>query len=341
MNSNLYENLIANLMYLRKDKGFTAGRLRIARTLLGILGGSNQDFVDLKTRFVSAINSLPDKTAANLLLAAYALTPKYADITPLALRRKVFGQAIGLKPDAIAKHENAAINELAILLLTARYTMSPLPFSSNVIPHNAALQEYVEVSTVVKDRLWQTTKDVHKIISLVDEIGWLEISTDIPAKVISTCAASVETQTNSNGRVHSFYFDKPIKRGQDTLLSYVSLPDEELASQADLVLIEETRSFHEPALAAKFSITFFGEQPSIIWQYDHLTAYERPGKPTREGLIEVVGFDDGDNLNDCYEAEDIEFESGLADGDGYFGGTATANFTDLYGGMFSGVAWRW
>ncbi|MCL2280658.1 hypothetical protein FWC31_02105 [Candidatus Saccharibacteria bacterium] len=299
-------------MYLRKDKGFTAGRLRNASTLLRVLGGAGQDFLDLRVRFISAVNSLPDKRAANLMMAAYGLLPGYKGLSQLSERRKTYGQQVGLKIDAIAKHENAAIRELAIQLLTARYTMSPLPFSSNVVPHNAALHEYVEINTLVKDRLWQETTETYEIISQVDDVGWLEISSDIPAIVTSTCDAKAVTEPSSNGLRHRFCFDEPLMRGSATTLTFTMAPDSLLADLTSLVLIEESRAFHEPTIAAKFIIKFIGQQPSVIWQYDHLAIYERPGKPIKQQLL-------------------ISDESG----------TVTATFTDLYGGMFSGVAWGW
>jgi hypothetical protein len=309
---SLYEDLITDLIYLRKDKGFTANRLRNASTLLQVLGGNGQDFTDLRVRFVSAINSLPDKHQAEVLLAAYSLLPKYAAVQQLAQRRKAYGQHIGLKTDAIAKHENAAIKELAIQLLTARYTMSPLPFSPSVVPHNAAIHEYVEIVTTVKDRLWRETKETYKIISLVNDVGWLEISSDIQAIVTSTCEAKAKTEPSSGGLRHRFYFDQPLMRGQSTTLSFTMTPDKTLADPDSLVLIEETRAFHEPTLTANFKVIFIGQKPTTIWQYDHLAIYERPGKPSKEQLLDLNS-----------------------------GNTFTAEFTDLYGGMFSGVAWKW
>lgn len=316
--SSIYEELIAELMYLRKDRGFTISRLDNAYTLLELLGGDDQSFQDLRARFVSAVNSLPDKQAASLLLAVYGLSPEYAnadaglDIMLLAKRRLLYGQRINLKPDAVAKHENAAIRELAIRLLSARYTMSALPFSPSVVPHNAALHEYVEIATTVKDRLWHQTKETYRLISLVNDVGWLDISSDIPAAVTSTCNAAVRTEPSSNGLRHRFYFDKPLMRGQATTLAFTMTPDESLAEPDSLVLIEETRAFHEPTLGAKFTVTFIGQRPSIIWQYDHLAIYERPSRPKRRQLLKC----DAD-------------------------GVATASFSDLYGGMYSGVAWGW
>jgi hypothetical protein len=310
--TGLYEDLITDLMYLRKDRGFTIGRLRNASTLLKLLGGGSQDFQDLRVRFVSAVNSLPDKQSASVLRAAYGLAADCPDYGSLSERRKAYGQRVGLKADAVAKHENAAIQELAIQLLTARYTMSPLPFSVDVVPHNAAIHERVEITTLVKDRLWVETREYYRLVLLVSDVGYLEISSDIPAKIKSTCDYAAKTEPNSGGLRHRFYFDKPLMRGQVCELSFTMTPDSKLADPDNLVLIEETRAFHEPTIAARFEVVFMGQKPSVIWQYDHLAMYERPGKPIRQQLLETTN-----------------------------GSTVIADFTDLYGGMYSGVAWKW
>ena len=248
------------------------------------------------------------------MLAAYALLDIYDSIVQLSARRKVYGLTVGLKTDAVAKHENSAIQELAIQLLSADYTMSPLPFSSRVMPHNACLHEYVEINTVVKDRLWKETKELYKIIFLVSDVGWLDISSDIPAIVTSTCDAKAETEPSSNGLRHRFYFDKPKMRGHATTLSFTMTPDTALVKLNDLILIEETRAFHEPTVKARFTATFIGQGsstiPTQIWQYDHLAMYERPGEPKKQQILTL----DNNNM-------------------------AEANFIDLYGGMYSGIAW--
>ena len=320
--NNIYESLLDELIYLRKGEGFSPTKLRTAPTLLQILGGDDQSHDDLRVRFTSAINSLPDKHQSETLLMAYGIPPEYTGIRQLVNRRKFYGLIIGLKPDAIAKHENAAIAELAIQLLTARYVFSPLPFSEKVVPHNAALHEYVEITTVVKDKRWQETREYYKIIPLVDDVGWLEISSDIPAEVTlgenalnvsgSHRAIRITTDPSSSGLRHRFYFEKSVMRGQLIELAFVMTPDAKLIDPNKPFLHEETRAFHEPTLAAKFEVIFIAEKPGIIWQYDHLAFFERPGEPEYGQIL---------NLGNCNSVQ--------------------ASFTDLYGGMYSGVAWRW
>jgi len=57
---------------------------------------------------------------------------------------------------------------------------------------------------------------------------------------------------------------------------------------------------------------FKGERLSIIWAYDKLSRTERPGEPTNENRLVLS------------EGGDIQTE-----------------FSQLYGGLHSGIAWRW
>ena len=187
------------------------------------------------------------------------------------------------------------------------------------MPHNACLHEYVEINTLVENKLWEETRELYKIIFLVSNVGWLDISSDTPAIVTSTCDAKAETEPGSNGLRHRFHFDKPMMRGQATTLSFTMKPDTTLANPNDLVLIEETRAFYEPTVKAKITVGFMGQEsstvPTQIWQYDHLAMYERPGEPLRGQLLK---FDHNKNIS-----------------------SVVADFTDIYGGMYSGIAWKW
>ena len=310
--NRIYEDLVDDLRYMRRNEGFSASRLRSVDTLVRVLGGNTQSFDDLKVRFVSAINALPDKASADVLLNAYGLLPSSINLGSLLERRHSFGESIGLKADALAKRENAAINELAILLLTARYTMSPLPFSPKVMPSNAALHERVEVTTLVKDRLWVETRERFDIISLVDNVDHFEVSSDIPAIVTSTCEAKAKTEPSSGGLRHRFYYDSWLMRGSQTELTFTMRPNKELADPSKLILKEETRAFHEPTLAAGFEVIFMGQKPRVIWSYSQLAIYERPSKPEQQQILDLGG-----------------------------GSSVQAIFTDLYGGLYAGIAWEW
>jgi hypothetical protein len=80
----------------------------------------------------------------------------------------------------------------------------------------------------------------------------------------------------------------------------------------ELVLLDDSRAFHEQSFSFGIEVMFLGQKPHLIWQYKQLPFFERPGKPTRQQLLDLKG-----------------------------GSSVKAEFTDLYGGLFSGVAWEW
>jgi len=95
-------------------------------------------------------------------------------------------------------------------------------------------------------------------------------------------------------------------------LSFVMNPDPNKDGTFEHALIDECRAFHEPTLSFKVEVVFLGVKPEIIWQYRQLPFFTRPGEPTRGQLL------------------DLENTSVVG-----------AEFSDLYGGLFSGIAWRW
>jgi len=78
------------------------------------------------------------------------------------------------------------------------------------------------------------------------------------------------------------------------------------------VVIRWICRFHEPTRFAAFQAVFAGEKPATIWSYRGLSYFERPANPARGERL-VPGADGG----------------------------VEAAFHDLYGGLYSGIAWRW
>jgi hypothetical protein len=306
---NQLEDLITDLMYIRKDAGFTAQRMREASTLIEILGGGEQDYAALKARLISALDALPEQDDTDILRAAFALAPEYEKIQLLKDRRAIYGNKVGRGPDTVADRENAALRELALSLISMRYALSPMPGNAPAM-HGTAIHERIEVVTLVRDRLWTETREVYRTISLIDGVEYFEISSDIPAKITPHSGIVAKTKTTSNGLQHRFYFAEPLKRGQAARLSFVMRPDG--TKDDELVLKEETRAFHLPTLSSSMEVIFLGEKPSLIWHYAQLPLHERPGEPDKKRIL---------NLN---------------------GGSAVrVEFGELYGGLYAGIAWRW
>lgn len=305
---NHYEDLMEDLIYLRKDAGFHPRRFRQASVFLECIGGE-QTYEMAKKRLLSAVYALPEQRDTEFLLMALALSAEYESISPLKKRRESLSKQSGLSTDTIANYETAALNELAIFLLSARYARSPWPRGVPTM-HDVAIHEFVQVTTLVRDRLWTETRELYRTIPLIDGVEYFEISSDIPAKIIDSSASVVKTETVENGRRHRFFFKEPLKRGKLAELSFTMKPDG--TRDEELLLLEETRAFHLPTIASEMEILFLGEKPEMIWHYSQLPVFERPGKAAKERLMDLRG-----------------------------GSSVRVRWDELNGGLYSGIAWRW
>lgn len=301
-------DLTGDLLYMRKGDGFTANRIVNAGTLRFVLGGAGEPFDSLRSRFVSAIQSLRDPEP-ELLLAAYGLAPDYAGIATIRERRHKYGRTIDRGIDTVANREDAAIDHLRVQLLSGWYTQSPLPVRLPQM-HNGIMQESVDVSTLVVDKMWRETREHYRFVALFDEAEYIAISSSYPGRPIPENGNfTVRTGRVGGGFIHQFWHTPgPMRRGRTYDLRFGLLPDEEFGEAG--AVVEEARAFHEPTLHASISVRFSGSAPEHIWRYDGLTFFERPGKEQRSV-----------NLN--------------------LAGEVREEFRDLYGGLFSGVAWRW
>ena len=77
---NLFDDLVDDLLRLRKNDGCTPNRIRESPAVIEILGGHQQLFGRLKARLISAIRALPSQRDTELLLAVMALTEEYSKI---------------------------------------------------------------------------------------------------------------------------------------------------------------------------------------------------------------------------------------------------------------------
>ncbi len=301
-------DLLSDLIFMRKSAGFTAGRIVNAGTLRHVLGGADAPYNNLRDRFVSAIQSLLDPEP-ELLLAAYGLDPAYNDVALLRDRRAQYGATVGRKLDTIADREDAALEHLRVQLLSGWYTQSPLPVKLPEM-HNGTMQEYVHVSMLLRDKKWVHTKERYRFVALFDEAEYIAISTSYDAMPIAESPFTVKTVRVGSGYSHRFYHVTPMVRGTTYDLRFTLRPDAEHSVSKGVA--EISRAFHERTLVATIEVQFEGERPNVIWGFEGLTFFERPGDPTRSNQV-VLG----------------------ADGRGRVTGR------DLYGGLFSGMSWRW
>ena len=303
------EDLLTDLIYLRKDAGFTPRRMREASAFLEVIDGKGLEYDIVKTRLISAVHALPNQEYTEILLAAMALTEEYAKMPLLKNRREIYGIKTGRKPDTVSDYENSAIHELAIYLMSARYAQSPLPDSVPAM-HSTAIHERTNVITLVRDRRWIETRESFRTIPLIDGVEYFEISSDIPARITALSDIVVSSEATGSWLQHRFYFKEPLIRGKPADLNFIMQPDG--TRDEELVLKEETRAYHLPTIHGGMEVMFLGEKPKLLWHYTQMPLFERPGKPTKERLLDFRG-----------------------------GSTVRVEWDDLYGGLFSGIAWAW
>lgn len=305
---NKIDDLITDLIYLRKSLGFVSARVYEADTFMDVIGGKNQIFESIKIRFIAAIRSLPDIQNVEALLAAYGLLDGYEGAS-IKARREKYGKKVNRKYDTLVDREAVAINELAIRLLSAYYSGAPLP-AELPIPHGSYLMDYLYVKTFMKDRQFVKHLQTRKVISLIDGAWGFEYHCNERTKIVPIEGLAVETRYVRNGSIHKLTYPKPLMRGEVHGFSFEEIR-EEPDKQEDLDEDFAGQSFETPTLKFEQEVVFEGDKPAVVWSYDKQSRIERPGEPNDKNPLTIQG----DNVS--------------------------KEFYQLYGGFHSGIAWRW
>lgn len=307
------EDLLDDLILMRKGAGFTSTRMHNAGFLAQVLGSESDSFQIVQSRFTSAITSLHEPEA-NLLLAVYALLPETEKLLTLKARREWYGKQINRKVDTIMHRETAALKSLRNQLLTGWYPQSPV---SRRVPelHNGFVNEYVKVTTVINDTCWQESRHHYRMLALFDEADYFAFDTSYPGAAHTYGEFKSRTRKLARGWQHQFYLANGdcLKRGELYNLKFKLTPDTAAGRDytAPKTLVEESLAFHERTLRAIFELVFIGDIPTTIWRFSGLGHNERPGLPTRDNLLKVTNL------------------------------TGRVEFHDLFGGLYAGVAWEW
>ncbi len=301
-------NVLQDLLYLHKDAGFSPARIARANLVRQLLGGDNESYEVLRERFVSAIESLRDPHP-EILLDVFGLSPETEGMTYLKDRRQHYGDRHGIKVEAVADREESAMDNLRKQLVTGWYPKSPTGFA---VPqsHNGFVQQAARILTVVRNRAWQENREWHQLIAAFDEADFISISSSYPGRPIPEGDFTVKTERIGASFTHQFWYKEPMRRGETYDLKFRIVADPELGTPG--ALTEHSQAFHEPTRFASFGAVFIGERPSTIWSYRGLTYFERPGTPH---ISQILEFGD---------------EPGVK-----------VEFRDLYGGLYSGIAWEW
>ncbi|WP_201732187.1 hypothetical protein [Acidithrix sp. C25] len=302
------EPLRRDLLLMLKREGFTPPRVAKALALRQALGGEDEPFNVLRERLISAIESLHDPEP-EMLLDAFALSPTSSNIDGLPERYIHYGQKANLKIDAVRKKVASAIENLRNQLTTGWYPKSPLPFH---VPesHNGIVNEFVQVQTIVKGQKWQETREHYRFVAAFDKADYLGISSAQEGQIETVGDFSSERRRVDDHFEDRFYFKEPMRRGQAYDLKFRRLPEPDFDDPN--VLVGEWRGFHEPTRLAIFEVAFLGRCPDRVWQFSGLTHLQAPGEPTKHQILSLSQ-----------------------------NGSTRARFHDLYGGLFSGIAWEW
>lgn len=302
------EDLMGDLLYLRKAGGFTRQRFKRTPALRSVLGGRNDPFGVLQERFESAIQSLGDADTA-LLMQVYGLDARTRGLPDLQSRRDIVAKQLGVGRDAVADRDAAAVTRLRYQLLTGWYPKSPVSIR---IPesHNGIVNHLVRVTTLVRDRRHVESRHHYRFFCTFDGAQYMAFTTAADAVVTaSTNSFKLETQEVEHGLIHRFWHRSPMERA---CLYDLTFRIENRDPDEDLWITEESLAFHEPTRFAEFVTTFDGDRPTDIWKVHRITSHQRPGVPGSPNRIEIDSS-----------------------------GTARAKYYDVYGGLYSGIAWEW
>ncbi len=327
------EDVRRELLYLRKGVGYTDARFQACPALIQILGGAHEPVELLRERVESAIHSLHDADA-DLLWRVFGFD---ADGRTLAARRDAVGRALGLSREAIADRDAQAVERLLHQLVTGWYPTSPIGIR---IPesHNGIVQHHVHVATVVNNRKHELTHHRYRFMATFDGAEYLAVAGDHEALVsVTTGDFTVRLRPAARGTLYQFWHAEPLRRGKVYDLGFiVRNPD---VANDPYWLTEESLAFHEPTRLATFEVQFKGDVPASIWHFRGLTASERPGKPTDQNRLTPGGVSRDESTPTRSETK--RSRSGRAAIPTFRPNQAATQLSDLYGGLYAGVAWSW
>ena len=302
-------DLIREVTSLRKGEGMTPTKLSRSPALLSVCGATHADPHGAWQRVVEALDALENRRSARALRAALGLDNQHAG-DRVDSRRRAFAKTVGRKKDAVKNWEDDAIEEVALILLGTS-PLTPVPAAIKDV-HHAFVMENLEITARYDKRgCFVETLQTRKVISLIDNAdGFIYATHNNTRLTVLRGGALTELDHQPNGAVrHKVVFSRPLMRGESTEFAFREVeidcddprPDEDRVSQL----------FHIPTRRFWVQAQFAGNAPAVAWRFDKMTYFERPGQPTKANRL---------------RAED---------------GRLTAEFTNLFGGLASGIAWRW
>jgi hypothetical protein len=301
------DELTLELQYLRKGAGITLPKLGRCPELLRVCAATSTDPLPALERVVTTIDALRNRRSAQALGAAYALD----GLEPLPLLRdRRLRFADDRSTDTVENWENTGIDELRLLLLAQQSAIQPKSDTGG-LPVGGYAMERLEAIYRYTDGCFIESVQTREVIALVDDADGFIYATHIDTRltVIRGGEPVVLDRSPESWVRHKIMFPKPLSRGEShefvireqLVVPETERPDEDKISQI----------FHIPTRAFWVTAEFTGEVPPLVWSFDKVAHFERPGKPT--------------------EANRLWPENNRV----------VKEFKTLYGGLLSGIAWRW
>jgi hypothetical protein len=224
------EDLITDLKTLRKSTGFKENRVFNTITFLHAIGGREQGFETIKTRFIAAISELSDNENIDLMLAAYALSSGYDDVVLLDERREKYGKKINKKANTLLDKEDIIIEELAYIV-SRNHQYLPKKSEQHVVEDwRSSKFEHTSLSvkTYVKNGRIVLNEYKNCVKQLCYREPWINIERDNKTYIIPTRRMYCLSLINKNGSYHLLstdeYHDVVQSLGKIYTFNYLEIP---------------------------------------------------------------------------------------------------------------------
>lgn len=229
-------------------------------------------------------------------------------------RRRAYGKLVDRSPDTLLDWEDRAMTVLSLRLLTNYYAGAPID-RQLPIPHGGFLLGELSVKTHIRDRHFVEQEQHRTVVSLVSGAkGFQYNSNNEETELEPLEGARVETEHINGGSVHRLYFlTEPLDLGEVHRFGFIEHPRTPSPAHSPAPNQDKAgQSFETPTLRYRQEVKFEGDAPEMLWSYQNLSLLERPGQPT--------------------PGHELKLNSRRFAGQ---------TFSQLYGGLYSGIAWRW
>lgn len=301
------ETLVDDIKRLRKGVGLTLDRLGTCHALLAACGASNDSLSKADRAIRDSVQELGDSKYSIALRAALDIDHLKPGPTTIADRRAALAKDSGRDVATVRRWEERGVRELAQLLFS-KVTTPAVPQPTTLL-----LRRSVE-AWYGTDRHWLRSTHRFALVSLVSgrRVFKYATSEDTILSCTSGLRPRVHLQNSDGTTVWNIDLGRALQRGDHFSFGVV----EQRRMGSRLPPYEEvedkiSQSFESPCQS--YSVTAHFQEPIVprsLWSFQQLHLYERPGKPLRQNRVPILP-------------------------------DPTVRFANLYGGMYSGLAWRW